>query len=74
VAIYVISAVPGEMKACLENRLRCCLGFRRSRKGQTIYYFRVPRTDLRHARAVLTKSNDKVADDTQNGKGVGKEP
>jgi len=72
VAIYVhISGAPEKLKACLENKIAILpQDFEGAAKGQTIYYFYgfLEQTYVM-ARAVLTKSNDKVADDTQNGKG-----
>lgn len=71
-AIYVhISGAPEKLKACLENKIAILpQDFEGAAKGQTIYYFYgfLEQTYVM-ARAVLTKSNDKVADDTQNGKG-----
>ncbi|WP_029165692.1 hypothetical protein [Aminiphilus circumscriptus] len=70
-AIYVhISGAPEKLKACLENKIAILpQDFEGAAKGQTIYYFYgfLEQTYVM-ARAVLTKSNDKVADDTENSK------
>lgn len=70
-AIYVhISGAPEKLKACLENKIAILpQNFGGAAKGQTIYYlYGFLEQTYVMARAVLMKSNDKIADDAQNGK------